>query len=273
MSASLVVLNVDGAIASLTLNRPDAGNAINLDLARELLAAAIRCDSDPAIRCVVLSGTGRLFCAGGDIGVLGSAGERTAAVLSELAGTLHMAISRLARMRKPLLVLVNGPAAGAGLGLAIMGDVVLAATSAHFTAAYSVIGLTPDGGTTWQLPRLIGLRKAQEMILTNRRVTAAEAEAMGLVTRAIDDSKLAAEGAATAQRLAQSATAALGAARALLISSFGADLESHMELEARTISAAGAGPESREGLAAFLEKRKPNYSVLRFEHPNPTDKK
>jgi 2-(1,2-epoxy-1,2-dihydrophenyl)acetyl-CoA isomerase len=271
MSDSPLMLKLDGAIATLTLNRPDAGNAITLELARQLVAAAIRCDTDPAIRCVVLTGTGRLFCAGGDIGVLSSGGAQSAAVLSELAGTLHMAISRLARMPKPLLVLVNGPAAGAGLGLAVLGDVVLATASAHFTAAYTAIGMTPDGGTSWQLPRLIGLRKAQEMILTNRRVSAAEAETMGLITRAIDDSKFAAEGAAMAQRLAQSATRAVGAARALLIASFGADLESHLELEARTISAASAGAESREGIAAFKEKRKADFGSVRIDNPNPSD--
>jgi 2-(1,2-epoxy-1,2-dihydrophenyl)acetyl-CoA isomerase len=272
MSVSPVLLNIEGSIANVTLNRPDVGNAINLELAQALLAVAIRCDTDPAIRCVVLTGTGRLFCAGGDIAVMSSAGAQSAAVLSELTGALHLAISHLARMAKPLLVLVNGPAAGAGLGLAVLGDVVLAAASAHFTAAYTAIGLTPDGGTTWHLPRLIGLRKTQELILTNRRVSAAEAEAMGLITRAIDDSKLAAEGAVTAQRLAQSATAALGAARGLLAATFSADLENQMAREARTISAAGAGAEGREGTAAFLEKRKPDFTSLRFAHDDPSDK-
>ena len=271
MTEGPLLTKFEGSIASLTLNRPEAGNAITLELARALVAAAIRCDTDPAIRCVVLTGAGRLFCAGGDIGVLSSGGAQSAAVLSELAGTLHMAISRLARMRKPLLVLVNGPAAGAGLRLAMMGDVVLAATSAHYTAAYGGIGLTPDGGTSWLLPRLIGLRKAQEMILTNRRVTAPEAEAIGLITRAVDDATFAAEGTAMAERLARSATGALGAARALLIDSFGADLETHLEREARGISAASAGAEGREGLAAFLEKRKPDFTRVRFDPSNSSD--
>lgn len=259
MSAAPLLIDIDGSIARLTLNRPAMGNAIDLDLAQALVDAAIRCDTDPAIRCVVLTGAGRMFCAGGDVGLFGSAGNRSAALLSELAGTLHMAIARLARMQKPLLVLVNGPAAGAGLSLAILGDVVLAARSAHFTTAYGAIGLTPDGGMTWQLPRLIGLRKAQEMILTNRRVGAEEGEAIGLVTRMVDDALLAEEGASVATRLAGSATAALGAARALLLQSFGSGLETQMELEARAISAAGASADGREGIAAFLAKRKPDF--------------
>jgi len=259
MTDEPLLFAVENSIARLTLNRPDTGNAIDLDLAWALVEAAIRCDADAAIRCVVLTGAGRLFCAGGDIGLFASAGERAPALLSELAGTLHMAISRFARMSKPLLVLVNGPAAGAGFSLAMMGDVVLASRAAHFTAAYGGIGLTPDGGMSWNLPRLVGLRKAQEMILTNRRVPADEAERIGLVTRAVEAAALEDEGAATALSLSRSATVALGAARALLLTGFAAGLETQLEEEARAISAAGGRAEFREGIAAFLGKRKPNF--------------
>jgi 2-(1,2-epoxy-1,2-dihydrophenyl)acetyl-CoA isomerase len=262
MSDNSLLFAIEGSVARLTLNRPDAGNAINLDMARALVTSAIRCDSDPAIRCVVLTGAGRLFCAGGDIGAFSTAPDGAGPFLSELAGTLHMALSRLARMRKPLLILVNGPAAGAGLSLAISGDVVLAARSAHFTAAYGAIGLTPDGGMTWHLPRLVGLRKAQEIVLTNRRIKANEAEAIGLVTRIVDDEALAEEGALVATSLVQSPTAALGVARALLLDSFGTGLETQMELEARAIATAGAGAESREGIGAYLAKRKPDFEGI-----------
>ena len=250
---------MNGSVAQLTLNRPDAGNAITLEMARALVRAAIRCDFDVNIRCVVLAGAGRMFCAGGDISVFGSEAQRAPAFLSELAGTLHMALSRLARMAKPLLVLVNGPAAGAGLSLALMGDVVLASHSSHFTAAYGSVGLTPDGGLSWWLPRIIGLRKAQEMIMTNRRVVASEAERIGLITRMVDDSSLAEEGAAISAQLDSSATAALGASRALLLDSFSSGLEVQLERESRAISSAGAGSEFREGMGAFLEKRKANF--------------
>ena len=263
MSAHVPLLyERDGGVAKLTLNRPEVGNSIDLEMARALVEAAIRCDSDTSVRCVVLTGAGRMFCAGGDLGLLASAGDQVPALLSELAGTLHMAVSRLARMAKPLLVLVNGPAAGAGLSLAISGDIVIATRSAHFTAAYTAIGLTPDGGLTWLLPRLIGLRKAQEMILTNRRVTAETAEAIGLITHMVDDAVLADEGGRTAASLSQAAISALGAARALLLESFASGLETQMEKEARALAAAGAGAESREGIAAFLDKRKPNFGGL-----------
>ncbi len=246
-------------IATLTLNRPAAGNVIGLPMARALLEAAIRCDTDAAIRCVVLTGTGKLFCGGGDVGGFATAGEAVPAHLSELAGTLHMAVSRLLRMAKPLLVLVNGPAAGAGFSLAIAGDVVLAARSAHFTAAYSAVGLTPDGGMSWMLPRYVGLRRAQEILLTNRRVTAEEAERIGLITRCVDDDRLQEEGMQVARQLAASATQALAGTRALLLDGATSPLEAQLERETRSIMRAGGTADSREGVAAFTERRKPEF--------------
>ncbi len=261
MSAPSLFFERDGAIARLTLNRPQAGNALDIPLARALMEAAIACDEDAGIRCVVLTGAGRLFCAGGDIGGFAAAGEAVPAYLKEITAYLHMAISRLARMPKPLLTVVNGPAAGAGLSLAILGDVVLAARSAHFSLAYAGIGLSPDGGSTWLLPRLIGLRRAQELVLTNRRVPAEEAAAIGLVTRVVDDEGLAAEAQTVASKLANSATGALARARALLLASFDASLETQMEAEARAIADAARSAEGREGVAAFLAKRKPDFTI------------
>lgn len=253
-----VTLTVENGVATLLLNRPAAGNSIDLPLARALLAASLRCDSDATIRCVLLTGAGRMFCVGGDIGYFAAAGDLPAA-LSELAGTLHMAVSRLMRMAKPLVVAVNGPAAGAGLSLAIAGDVVIAGESASFTAAYGGVGLTPDGGMSWLLPRLVGMRRAQEMLISNARVDAARAADIGLVTRRVADADLAAEARAEAERLANSATAAIGGARALLLSSHEGGFETQLEREARSIAAAGGGAECREGVAAFLQKRKPDF--------------
>jgi 2-(1,2-epoxy-1,2-dihydrophenyl)acetyl-CoA isomerase len=170
-----------------------------------------------------------------------------------------MSLARLARMSKPLLVLVNGPAAGVGLSLAISGDVVLCARSAHFTAAYGSLGLTPDGGMSWMLPRLVGLRKAQEIILTNRRIKADEAERIGMVTRLVEDERLIEEGRETAVRLAALPLAAVGAARALLQESFSSGFETQLEREARAISMAGASAECREGLSAYFAKRSPDF--------------
>jgi len=249
---------VSDGIARITLARPDVGNAIDLPLARALLSAAIACETDAAIRCVVLTGQGRLFCAGGDVAAMREAGDKLPVMLTELIAVFHAAVSRLARMPKPLLVLVNGPAAGAGFSLAMLGDVVLSSRSTHYTAAYGAIGLTADGGLSWLLPRLVGLRKAQEIILTNRRINAEDAEAIGLVTRTVDDDALIDEGNAAATALANAPVAALGAARALLKESYESGLETQLDRELRSMAVA-ADLEAREGLAAFFAKRPPVF--------------
>lgn len=260
MSAAPLQFARDGAIATITLDRPDAANAIDTPLAHALLDAAITCDSDPSIRCVVLTAKGKLFCAGGDIGLMSAAGDRAGAVVGELAGILHLAMARFARMDKPMINLVNGAAAGAGFGLALSADVVIAARSAVFAAAYGTLGVSPDAGLTWLLPRLVGMRRAQEIIISDRRLTAEQAEALGLITKVVDDDALASEGAAMAARLAAAATGAIGRTRGLLLASLQNSLETHFELEARGIAASIAGPEGREGIAAFLAKRKPDFT-------------
>jgi 2-(1,2-epoxy-1,2-dihydrophenyl)acetyl-CoA isomerase len=252
----------ESGVARLVLNRPDAGNAIDIPLARALMLAAIECDEDDAIRCVVLTGRGKLFCAGGDIRGFEAAGDKLGSLLKELSGYLHLAISRLSRMGKPLVTAVNGPAAGAGLSLAVLGDIALATRSAHFSMAYTAIGVTPDGGSTWLLPRLIGLRRAQEMMLLNTRIGAERAEAIGLISRVVDDGALESETAELAERLARSATAALGRTRNLLLESFGASFEGQMEAESRAIAASGNDPHGREGIRAFLEKRQPAFKII-----------
>jgi len=263
MSEALLLFERDGAVARLTLNRPQAGNAVDMDLARALLEAAIECDSDPSIRCVTLTGAGKAFCTGGDIALMARSGDKVGAVIGELAGTAHFAMSRFARMDKPLVHLINGAAAGGGYGLAISGDIVLAARSAEFSAAYGALGVSPDCGLSWLLPRLVGLRRAQEIIISNRRITASEAEEMGIITRMVEGADLAEEGAKLAAKLASSATGAIGRSRQLLLSSFDNSLETQLELEARGIAAAVSGPEGREGVAAFLAKRKPDFAAGR----------
>lgn len=260
--APVRVSRADG-VARVTLNRPEQGNAIDLPMAEGLVAAVADVSNDPAIRCVVLAGVGRMFCVGGDIGSFAAAGDEAGPFLHHLAQRLHVAVEGLANMRKPLVVLVHGAAAGAGMSLAALGDIVLAARSASFTPAYGAIGLTPDGGMSWVLPRIVGMRRAQELLLTNGRLSAEEAALIGLVTRMVEDADLEAEGAALAAKLAAAPVAALGATRALLLASQTTTLAAHLDLEAKSISEAGAGPEGREGVAAFLARRKPDYRNLR----------
>lgn len=249
----------EGGIARLTLNRPKFGNGIDVPLARALMQAAIECDEDESIRVVTLTGAGKLFCGGGDVGGFASAGDRFSALLKELTAYVHSAVSRFSRMGKPMVTIINGPAAGAGFNLSLLGDIAIAAQSAHFTTAYTGIGLTPDGGATWLLPRLVGLRRAQEILLLNKRVSAAEAVEIGMITRAVPDETLAAEAEAIVTKLADGATRALGRTRNLLADGFSASLEAQLEQEARNIAAAGRDAESKEGVAAFLNKRKPDF--------------
>ena len=252
MNEPVLLCTIDGAVGRLTLNRPQQGNAIDVALADALMEAAVRLAEDQVVKVVTLTGNGRLFCAGGDITAFTS-GE-PGAMIARITVSLHAAINRLATMGKPLITLVNGPAAGAGLGLAMLGDVVLSASSAHFTSAYTAIGVSPDAGTSWLLPRLIGLRRAQDMILTNRRVGADEAQAIGLVTRVVSDEALTKAGDDLAQSFATGATAALATARRLLHRSQCSSLADQLEAEAAGIVAAARSDEATARLSAFLRK-------------------
>lgn len=256
---SEVLLDLDGPVARITLNRPENGNALNQPMADALLDIALKVAHDPAVRVVTLTGAGRMFCVGGDIGAFGDNSDAIGGFLAHLAGTLHQAMAQFASMKKPLVTLVNGPAAGAGMSLAISGDFVLAAPGAHFTAAYGGIGLTPDGGMSWMLPRLVGLRQAQDIILSNRRVAADEATRIGMVTRLVEDGALGDEGAALASQLAQRAVGAMGQARWLLQTGMTEGLVTQMDRELQSIVKAGEGAEGREGIGAFLSRRAPDF--------------
>lgn len=254
-----VLIERKGPVAVITLNRPEAGNAFNQSMADALLAAANSVAHDPATRVVVLTGAGRMFCVGGDIGDFAQNSTSISAFLARLAGALHQALAQFAAMKKPLITLVNGPAAGAGMSLAIAGDIVITTPQAHFTAAYGGIGLTPDGGMTWMLPRLVGLRRAQDLLLTNRRVGADEAVDIGLVSRLVEADALTAAGIELATDLSTKAVSALAQARWLMQAGMSDGFVSHMDRELQTIGAAGESREGQEGVAAFLARRKPNF--------------
>jgi 2-(1,2-epoxy-1,2-dihydrophenyl)acetyl-CoA isomerase len=260
VSEAPVTLTRDGSVAILTLNRPAVGNAIDNSLTSALAQAVRAVSDDVSVRCVLLTASGRLFCAGGDIAAMSTAAADVPSYLRALADDLHASVLKLSAMPKPLAVLVNGPAAGAGLSLALLGDIVLAARSAHFIAAYGTVGLSPDGGMSWLLPRVVGLRRAQEIILTNRKVSAAEAAQLGLVTEAVADEDLMTRGLDLARRLASGPTRALGLARSLLRETFDAPLAEHLEKEASRLAAAAASRDCREGVNAFLERRPPCFT-------------
>jgi 2-(1,2-epoxy-1,2-dihydrophenyl)acetyl-CoA isomerase len=248
-------------VAHITLNRPEAANALNLPLAQELEEVSLRCNEDADVRAVLLTGAGKLFCAGGDLkSFAAQPPAELPAHLKRVTLYLHTAMSRFARMRAPLVIAVNGSAGGAGLSLICAGDIVIAAESARFTMSYTRIGLTPDGSSTYYLPRIVGLRRAMDLAMTNRAFTAREAEAMGIVTRVAPDGEVMAAAGKVAAELAAGATNALGGVKRLLYASSQNTLSEQMELETELIAECARTADAQEGMAAFLGKRPPKFS-------------
>lgn len=259
MQDASVRLTVNDGIASLTLNRPAAMNALDLEMAKALLDSALQCDETSTVRAVVISGEGKFFCAGGDVKRFAKEGERLPSYVKEITTYLHAAISCLTRMNAPVIAAVEGSAAGGGMSLACACDLVIAGESARFTAAYTHIGLTPDGSLTYSLPRLVGVRRALELVLTNRTLSAAEAREWGLVTTVTPDGQARERAEALARQLAVGPTLAFGGAKRLIHQSMTESLETQMMAESQSIAAMTTTQDGHEGLAAFVAKRKPNF--------------
>lgn len=258
MSAPTIDVSARGSIAIITLNRPDNANTLDLRMAMDLLAAAMACERDAAVRAVVLTGAGKNFCFGGDLRGMRAEGAMVEAYLRELTSYLHSAISHFVRMDAPVIAAVNGTAAGAGIGLVTMADLAIAAQSAKFALAYTGVALTPDGSTSFFLPRIVGAKRALELILTNRSLSAAEALDWGLVNEVVADGTALDAAVSLAERLAAGPIHAFGKAKRLIAGSIGA-LESHLALESHTIAQQACTAEGEEGIAAFLEKRKAQF--------------
>ncbi|MFC4949633.1 enoyl-CoA hydratase-related protein [Pseudonocardia sp. GCM10023141] len=255
-----LTLRITDGVAALRLNRPEHNNAINEAVAADLSEAATRIAEDDSVRAVLLGGNGPMFTVGGDIDLFaGTAHADLPAVLRRSIDDYHLALERLTEIDAPLVVAVRGAAAGGGLGMVCAADVVVAAEDAVFTVGYGGIGLTADGGNSWYLPRLIGLRRAQEMFLLNRRLSAAEALEWGLVTRVVPDAAVEEEAAAIATRLATGPTRAFGGMRRLLRQSFDTDLRGQLAAEKAVITEAATTTDAAEGIAAFAGKRRPRF--------------
>ena len=262
MDYTTIRFEVHDQIATIRLNRPDNANALNIDMSRELMQAAIQCSEDAAIRAVLLTGTGRMFCAGGDLKSFAAHGRGAplASHLKEVTIYLHSAVSRFLRMDPPLIGVINGVAAGAGMSMACACDLVLAAESSRFTMAYTRAGLTPDGSSTYFLSRAVGMKRATELVLTNRMLSAQEAYEWGIVNQVVPDAELMSRANELAASLAAGATGAFGAAKRLLHNGWTETVETQMELEAQAIAARAHTADGDEGITAFLEKRAPNFS-------------
>jgi 2-(1,2-epoxy-1,2-dihydrophenyl)acetyl-CoA isomerase len=258
VSAPSVQVETRGAVALVTLNRPESANTLNLQMAMDLLAAALACARNAAVRAVVLTGAGRNFCFGGDLRAMASRETTGDDYIRELTTYLHAAIAHFTRMDAPVIAAVNGTAAGAGVGLVAMADLAVCAQGAKFNLAYTNAGLTPDAGTSFLLPRTIGAKRTMELLLLNRTLSAAEALGWGLVNEVVADEALAGRAFALAEQLAGGASGAFGATKRLVAASLGA-FESQMLLESETIAARAVSAEGAEGISAFLEKRKPQF--------------
>ncbi len=260
MSYQSLDFDIQDGIAWITINRPKSYNAIDLHAVKELLDVANRISSDDKVRAAVLTGAGdRAFCAGGDVASFVENQDDIGFFLKEMTTYLHMAVSRFAWMKAPLIASVNGVAAGAGLSVMAFCDLALAADHATFTSAYTHIGLTPDGSSSYFLTRILGTRRTAELYLTNRILSAEEALDWGLVNRVVPAGDLKEETEKLAAGLAKGPTLAYGGIKKLLQTAPNDSLESQMERETRIIYEMALSRDGQEGVKAFVEKRKPIF--------------
>lgn len=248
-------------IATITLNRPDVLNAVNEKMGQELQAALREAERDDEVRCLIITGTGRAFCAGEDIQDLRGEYERgeNPKLGERLLHKYNPIIRRIRRMQKPIIAAVNGVAAGAGAGIAYSCDVRIASESAKFLQAFIRVGLVPDSGTSFFLPRLVGFSKALELSLMGNELSSRDAERYGIVYRVVSDEELLTSAREIAVKLAQGPTKSIGLTKRALNKSISADLETVLEYESYLQEIAGATADHTEAVRAFFEKRKPAF--------------
>lgn len=258
-----VLVERDGAVATLTMNRPAALNALNAELNRGLIEATAELEVDPSVRCVVLRGAGGNFMAGGDIKVFGGwegwSPEARRAAAQDFVHHMHPLVIRLRRMPKPVLASVEGAAAGFGLSLVLACDLAVAAEDSFFTMAYSALGTSPDGSSTYTLPRAVGLKRAMELAMLAERFDANTALGYGILNRVVATEALEAETAKLAARLAAGPTLALANTKALLNQSLQSGFDEQLQAELERFGECTASEDFMEGVRAFIAKRKPEF--------------
>lgn len=253
-----VLRDAAGGVLTITLNRPEALNSFTVEMKDGLLAALKDAGRDRDVRAIVLTGAGRAFSAGQDLKE--RQGPDVADLGTELRLRYNPIVLAMRRLEKPIIGAINGVAAGAGISIAMACDILIASENATFIEAFSRVGLVPDTGSTWFLPRLVGSARAAEMMFTGDPVDAATAERMGVVNRVVPAEKLAEEASALAQRLAKAAPIALALAKRALNRTFQMNLEQGLDYEAQLQSIAGRSADHKEGVAAFVEKRPPTFT-------------
>jgi len=256
-----VLVERQGAVALVTLNRPDVLNALNPAMATALRKAMYEIEADKSVRSVVLKGAGRGFMAGGDVaGFYEQLAKNLPAHVGSMLDDYHCAVRAIVRMEKPVIGALHGPVAGAGMSLALTLDLAIAADNLMMTLAYAKLGTSPDGGSTYFLPRIVGRRKAMEIAMLSDRFTAADAREMGIVNKVVPVDELDAAIMDWAERLADGPAYAFGWTKKLIDQSFNSDIDRQLEAEREGIVSCAGSPGMREGIRAFIEKREANFT-------------
>jgi len=255
-----IVLEKTNGVANLTLNRPDRLNSFNVEMHQELQSALDDIATDGETRCLVLTGAGRGFCAGQDLGDRAVSADQAAPDLGlSVEKFYNPLIRRLTNLKMPVLCALNGVAAGAGASVVMACDIVIAARAASFILSFAKVGLVPDSGSSWHFARAIGLPRAKAMAMLGNKVSAEQAEQWGLIYQVVDDEKLAESATELATHLAKQPTEALANIKELVHTAFDYSLNEQLERERKAMQHLGRSEDYREGVASFMEKREPNF--------------
>lgn len=261
---SAVNTSFNDGIFEITLNRPKQLNALNRDMLEQLLEVTAQVETNDDVRCVIIRGEGNHFMAGGDIVFfhqsINESNEYKLGMFNQLISNVHILVERLAELPVPVIASVRGAAAGFGISLVAGCDLAIASNNSFYTSAYNLLGTSPDGGSTYYLPRSVGSKKAMEIILLTKRYTAEEALQMGLINSVVDDRRLESETRAIAQVIAKSARNAVSSAKRMVRQSLQNDLNNQLQTELQNFLKCAVSQDFTEGVRAFVEKRKPKFA-------------
>lgn len=260
MNYETIIFKKEDGVATITLNRPDVLNALNYQMAEDLFEAIKKCGEDAAIKTVVITGAGRAFCAGGDVNAMrASFDDSPAAFIKGLTKRAHKAILGIRNLKKPVIVSINGFATGIGFTMTLACDLRVASEKAYFSSGFIRVGLIPDGGGTYFLPRLVGLGKATELFFTSDVIDANEALKLGIVNKVVPEDDLERSTKELAIKLAKGPPLAIAKTKALINQGLTSDIESQLENERQAQILSSQTDDFKEGLTAFFEKREPKF--------------